>query len=452
MRILNDFRSYRKQRQDDKVNSAYSDIKEVHKSLKGLDLNFALEESFEPGMCVVGMGVESKKPKTLQMKQIRKMHIQIIGGTGTGKSVEAANILSQCGLAGDAVIVFDPKDDEYMARVLARQAEKQGKPFYLIDLRQSARPVVSLFEGAEAYQIEELLNVAFDSAPTGSEADFYRLDDREAAHALADLAEDAGVHALPDLLQLAEDNRLDSVKKFYAELRELARLKAVTAAESGIDFQKAIQDEGAYIYVIGSTTQLATKKATKTLLMRLIQIITTRQREGARPVALCLDELKHLLSAPALTALGTIRDRGCHLLLAHQSLGGLDDVAGIPPASVRGAVLDNTALKVVYRASDPQTAKYYSEFSGSVKKSIYSDRVDDRLNEGLSITEAEAALVDVNTLLALPSGAAVVYGDGPAELVKIEPLEPAEQQPKPIQGVKWEPESVKCATWEEIGL
>lgn len=44
-------------------------------------------------------------------------HIQACGTTGSGKGVFMGSLSAQCALNGEAVIVIDPKDDEWFPHV-----------------------------------------------------------------------------------------------------------------------------------------------------------------------------------------------------------------------------------------------------------------------------------------------------------------------------------------------
>src|SRR5579864_7033095 len=75
------------------------------------------------------------KPRYIPWTDYRSTHMQLLGGTGFGKGVAAAMFLSQSLEAGEAVVVFDPKDDKFAPNVLYQAAQQCGAPFYLIDLR-----------------------------------------------------------------------------------------------------------------------------------------------------------------------------------------------------------------------------------------------------------------------------------------------------------------------------
>jgi len=136
-------------------------------------------------------------------------------------------------------------------------------------------------------------------------------------------------------------------------------------------------------------------------------------------VCLFLDELKYLLSPAALRAAGTIRDRNCHLVFAHQSLGDLDDCPGLNPKAVRGAIWGNSGLKFVYKMLDAATARELEAISGQASAEVSSVT---RSSQGESVSrraEKQAHMpAHVFTHLPKPeSGEAsvgAVIGRGPA--------------------------------------
>lgn len=91
--------------------------------------------------------------------------------------------------------------------------------------------------------------------------------------------------------------------------------------------------------------------AQRMILTHLIQIAETMDRisRKPRPVTIFLDELKYHLSRPALEGLGAARDKGVHIIMAHQSIKDLYDC----PAD-----LDGEAVAVETERSMKTRARY----------------------------------------------------------------------------------------------
>lgn len=77
-----------------------------------------------------------------------------------------------------------------------------------------------------------------------------------------------------------------------------------------------------------------------------------RFEKDLRHICVVLDGFKHLLSVPAADALGMIQDSGGHAMLLFQSMGDLSACRGMDEKMVRGAILDNCKLKLIF--SEPE--------------------------------------------------------------------------------------------------
>jgi len=166
------------------------------------------------------------------------------------------------------------------------------------------------------------------------------------------------------------------------------------------------------------------------LLLRIMQRLESRDRQANNThVTPFLDELKYLLCKPSLQALGTIRDKSANILLAHQSINDLRDVsADLDPEAVKSAVLENTALKIVYRLQDPETAEWIAKRSGTISAHKEMREID--TTEGMAevtkanrkLIQVERYLIDVNTILSLPKRCSVFFSTRPAQIALTSPI------------------------------
>lgn len=391
---------------------------------------YAPEQYFDAQRGVF-MGMEGETPIYLDWANFRRTHMQIVGTTGSGKGVASCMLLAQCALAGECVVVFDPKDDEFAPGVMARAAKNAGIPFYSLDLRPSAPPQLNLLRNANVDEVEEILITGFDLGEKGDKTDFYRLHDRAAAR---DVCQRAGASPTFALLvdQAQRTRKIDSEKgvKFKADLEELASLPVINTNE-GLDLESVFQQPG-ILYIIGSIRNTRTIRMQKMVLLRIMQILEKRERKpGMMPVAIMLDELKYILSAPALQALATVRDKSCHVLIAHQSLQDLRDCGGIDPLAVTGAVVENTALKLIYKANSPETADWAAKLSGTIIRQSRTAQIQQGMFEAAEGTyvEKEQPLFHTNDLLTLPKGVGMFYGDGLCKRVQVAALQNGPRQP-----------------------
>ncbi|PRC92741.1 TraM recognition site of TraD and TraG [Solimicrobium silvestre] len=235
---------------------------------------------------------------------------------------------------------------------------------------------------------------------------------------------------LADVFERRQGTMTDA-EKFEGKLRELAELPSINAQNGhGISLQKIIE-EGGCLYIVGSMRNDIVKTVQRILLIRLIQIAERRDRiSGApRPVCIILDEVKYHLSRPALEALGTARDKGVHMVLAHQSIGDLRDCTkDLNPDAVVDAIVENCRVKICYRVQNPETAQWLSDMTGNILVDDETRYIERNLGQAdivrgeRSIRQAERNLVDVNMFLNLPKGSAVVLGDGSTKFVSVRPI------------------------------
>lgn len=405
-------------RRSDLERNRKTDVREIGKHLPDP------ARAFDPGKFLdakkgVFLGLDEKgKPQYIPQDLWRRSHVQLIGTSGAGKGAAAAVLLAQALRDGEAVVVIDPKDDEWAPHVLRAEAERMGVPFRLVDLRDDA-PQLDLFDGATPDQLEELLVAGFSLAERGEAADFYRIADRQTARLAGSLLDDLGPGVTPQLLAEHPDIRKarQSAAGFVGKLDELARVRALDAP-----FARHLSDTvkgGGCLYIIGSMRNERIKSAQRMALVRLLQLVETRDRIHAKPRPVCvfLDELKYHLSRPALEGLGAARDKGMHLVLAHQSLADLRDCpADLDGEAVVGAVVENCAIRITYRVRDPETAEWLASMSGTILVDDEVRRVErnvalaEVMDAERTVRQAERYLIDQNMLLNLPARVAVVYG------------------------------------------
>lgn len=370
------------------------------------------------------------------------MHADIIGTTGGGKGVASGILLYQSILAGEAVFVSDPKNDEWAPHLYRLACERADKPFYLIDLSQPDYQLDFLKDINEE-QLEELFVAGFSLAEKGEAADFYRIDDRRAARATAALYRE-----FPTIRKLFNSEYVqsiyDDIKGFYGKIEELSLLNSINA-ENGLSLKKVF-DDGGCCYIIGSMRNSKIISAQRMILVRLLQIAETRDRihSKPRPVAIFLDELKYHLSRPAIEGLGAARDKGVHIIMAHQSIADLRDCpADLNGDAVVGAVVENAKFKLVYRLQDPDTAEWVARMSGTIlvddetRKTEANQVLAEVVSHERSIRQTERYLVDTNMLQNLKPFTCYIFANGLPQATFMYPIT-VEKKPLEVYSVQQE--------------
>jgi hypothetical protein len=225
---------------------------------------------------------------------------------------------------------------------------------------------------------------------------------------------------------------LPEVKKaagFWGAYEEMAELESINADGVGIDLAEIIE-QGGVVYVVGSMRNAPVMKAQRMLMIRLVQLCEKRDRmQKNRSVCVFLDELKYHLSKPAMEIFGAARDKGLHALVAHQSLADLRDVpADLDADAVVGSVIENTAIKLIYRLQDPDTAEWIAKRSGTKLVDEEVRRVgrnlaqSEILDDERMIRQAETYFVDTNMLMNLPERVAVLFSDVLPQFIGTSPV------------------------------
>lgn len=415
---------------DRRINGAhqgYTDVRHIEKYLPAAQ-NFAPESFFSKSKkndaLFLGLD-EAKKPVMIPRNQYITSNIQLIAPPGRGKGVCAGVVLSQCIQSfDDAVIVIDPKNDEWAPSVLAQACKQAGRPFQVIDLRQGTPAQFNPLNGASSHEVYELLVASFGLGRKGTEADYYRLGDRRIARRLSDQVAEGDTFV--SLYHKAKEIAGEEGDGFLKQFEELASLSCITT-KHGYDLRTTIK-KGGCLYVIGSMRDETVMQLQKLVFVRFLQLIEARKR-GGRHVSIFADEWKYLVSAPTINALGTVRDKGCNILIAHQSLGDLRQVGqDLNPEAAAHNVIDNTPIKWIYRPSSYEAAEWASKQTGEivVQQKSRSSQVNDEGAEvvdfNLNTRDSQQPKYDTNIVLNLPEACALCIGLKHARLAFARPI------------------------------
>ncbi|EAA2780426.1 TraM recognition domain-containing protein [Salmonella enterica] len=356
------------------------------------------------------------EPQYIPIKEWQSQHADIIGTTGAGKGVVTGILLYQSILADEGVFVLDPKNDEWAPHLYKKACEDAGKPFVLIDLNKQEYQM-NLIDGITPDHLEELFVAGFSLAEKGEAADFYRIDDRKAARTAAQFVQTNPNATIRDIYNGAYVQGIgETIKAFHGKTEELAMLNSINAP--GGFALKEIFDKGGCCYIIGSMRNSKIITAQRMILVRLYQLAELRDRVAGsiRPIAIFKDEVKYHLSKPALEGLGAARDKGVHILMAHQSIADLRDCpADLNGDAVVGAVVENCKFKLVYKLQDPDTAEWVARMSGTILVDDESRKVKttvvltEKIDDERMIRQAESYYIDANMLQNLPKFVSYIF-------------------------------------------
>lgn len=418
--------SFRKRHADRK--DVLTDVRALHLPEK---IDYRPESYFakaaKDGLMMLGLD-EHGKTVTVPRASWVKSHIQVMGAPGKGKGVLAGVVMSQGIAGGDAVAVFDPKNDEWAPSVLAHACRMAGVPFQVVNLNRGMPAQINPLAGASADEACELIEAGLGLGSRGSEGDHYRIGDRKIARMVVREAAATGRLSLPELNAIAQDlpkSLRDEGGDAVALLSELAELTAIQTAQ-GVTFESLIR-QGGCLYIVGNTRDEAVIRLQRLLLLRLVQI-RERAPHAHRHLTAFTDEVKYLLSSQLLNALGTIRDKGMNIILSHQSRGDFAQVPGIGEAAARSIVEDTTPIKWLYQTSDYETALWISSKTGLItanterRSMTRNEGHAERLEGAVELADTQRHLIDTNTIQHLPDGCAVVIGAGIARLAFAAPV------------------------------
>lgn len=412
-----------------------SDIRDVVNIIAGTHdydpLNY-----FSTGKIFVGLD-EKRQPIFIPTEIFIETHLQIMGCTGSGKSVAAINILAQALQQGLSTVMFDPKvgADEWAPHVLKAMCEKFNRNFIIIDLQRLA-PQINLLQDITQSELNELLQAGMGIEDKGGDGDYYRLKDRKAAREAAHFAGKATSFAhLFYLMMKQRSSFMEAADSFSDKLEMLASIPAVQT-KTGINVRQALE-KGDCLYIVGAMRDPQVKMLQKMVLLRLMQIIERRDRlEGHRHVVMFIDELKYFLTRPVLDALSTVRDHQCNLLLGHQAPGDLLDVSkDISGPACQNAVITNTNIKLLYKLNEERDQRWASGLTG--EKTVMRPSVRQATNMGVGeitntderqLMGVQESLYSHNYFAQLKRRVGVIVGLGLAKLCFTSPVK-VEQKP-----------------------
>lgn len=399
-----------------------TDVRKIQDILPKSQGSFDPERYYEKGM--IFLGLENTTPIYIEGNL---PHMQVMGSTGTGKTVLIQAISNQWLLNGGSLVCGDPKFDEYLIFALKKGAKDAGVPCYILDLNSDIRQI-NLLHGATKRQIRSLLECAMGLERSGKPSDFYKAKDRKMAKEISNLAYEGAT--FESLYRDHAKTMLKIAENFEQNFSELANLPAINAFR-GIPLKEIINN-GGVLYMIGSMDAQDIKMVQRMILIRVKQIAEERDRikETPKKILFVCDEAQHFVSRTFLDAFGAARDKGLTMLLAHQSISDFkDNESGLDGQATFERVFENTALKFIYRLQSPETAKVFADKSGDIQIDEDVREVDKSFSlvESTSggkrvIHQAERPRFDKNMILNLPNSCGIVFSNEVTKMIFTSPV------------------------------
>jgi hypothetical protein len=398
-------------------------------------LDFRPADFYQPGQVLVGLNQDGQ-PVQVELAEWREINKTVVGATRTGKGITYQIWAEQAVARGDTVILVDPKRDRFLPQVVKQAADAAGRRFIVLDLSDPASPGAwSPFQGGSPADRRSRFFDILELTDRGTDADHYKALAREQLFALFDSATNTTLPALLDkviALSEAGDDAAKALSTVRARLKEWAsHPKLCPKPGKGFKVELSLT-QAAVVYVVGSLDDGVIRAATRAFLQEVIQEARRLQPLRTSHLSLFIDELKFLASDTIVKALATIAGFDAEIVTAYQNFGDLlnPDDARLDGRAVLQAVQANSQIKLIFGGTDPQTADYVSEASGTrLKKIARFERTQINRSGGETwarqrmLADQEEPLIPVNTVLALPRRVAVLLRPKHlAEVVSVAPV------------------------------
>lgn len=397
---------------------APSDIRTEIDAYRAVD--FLPSSFYRPGHVLVGLD-QQRQPVTVDLAEWREINKTVVGATRYGKGITFQIWAEQAIARGDTVIMVDPKRDRFLPQVLRQAANAAGRKFITLDLFDpDTSRTWSPFSGGSAADRRARFFDIMELTDRGTDADHYKALAREQ---LFDLFDPTTNTSLPSLLakviklSAADEDSAKALSTIRARLKEWAATpKLCPKPGKGFHIDRSLT-EGVVVYVLGSLDDGVIRAATRAFIQEVIQEARRLQHQRSSHLCLFIDELKFLASGTIVKALATIAGFDAEIITAYQNFGDLlnPEDTRLDGRAVLQSVLVNSQIKLIFGGTDPDTAEYVAEASGTrLKKIARFERTEINRSGGESwarqrtLGDQEEPLIPVNTVLALPRRVAVL--------------------------------------------
>ena len=384
--------------------------------------NFQPGKYYKAGKMLIGLQ-EDNSPLYVDIEDWKAWNQRVVGPTQTGKGILFGLQLDQSIRQGFCTVFFDVKPDRHALGIMRKACEDSGRRLVTVDFNGGLQGKWSPFRTGTDREIRTRLMQAYDLAERGDTADYYKIGEREFLESVFN----QWSKELIDLPRMFRNAKAPppTVSNLTKEMLALSALKP--GRNKGVDIERVLR-ENAVLYVRSSASDPVVKRATRIMLLCLLQAAMRLygRRERTSHLFMGIDEVKFLAADVLGDMLATITGFDCHVAIAYQSLGDLRSVNRklVNVEALESSVENNCKMSLYYQPSDFETAEYAAQQSGTRQASRYRMNINinkaggEVYDERNMITQEDAYYIHPNTLMMLPARVAMLKMPGKlAEIV-----------------------------------
>jgi hypothetical protein len=357
----------------------------------------------------------------------RKQHMQILGPTGTGKTILALNTSIQDAMnPGVGLIILEPTKD--FTRGIQSICKKIGRKSYYVDPTDPNTVVLNPLDGDDIDEIAEINASAFIGYLGPNANEFYRNKQKNALRMaikavkyikgdeatyldLLEIIRPTSGELRDEYIKKIKDNSIRKDLEEYQEemtnprminqaiqnynglidyLKELTSnkyLRNVLCAKSTISLREVFNN-GEVLLV---TTAYGKLKHLGFVLGRLLITMLQSEtfartelpekvRDKLPPIAVYIDEVQNYVSEPFKEIFEMARKAGMMMTIIHQDLAQLADIS----EQLKKVIFNNARQKVVFGGIDIEDCQMFSkrigEYYENIKSTSYSAFDANRIN------------------------------------------------------------------------
>ena len=391
-----------------------------------------------PGMLIAGLWISD---------QARLRHTQVVGATGTGKTVLFNSLLFGDLKRGYGAIVIDPKGERSLYDEVRAYCKSIGREEDLFLLSASYPEESSIWNPCALGSPSELQTKLFNSA-VYNEPHYAKACEYGLIQAFRRLCTGMGREftirdLIRELEKISEDEKDDTLKGLFFDLNNLVlgEWEPILACASHpkqtskrpisiLDIVK--NNKILFVDLPTEGKKVQSSRVGRLLTQEIILISGLRKRnsslKGDRPFSVYVDEFDAFATESFATFLNKGRSSEFMIHLAHQTLSDLNCIS----PEFAGQILGNCNVRFIFRQDDPDDAERWSRFFGTkrVVKQTYRSKDGSRTGES-SNRESQEFTVPPDTIKSLKIGRCIfsVKTEGETRVIQI-PFDPMRIEPK----------------------